>query len=396
MKLGIGLILDRLLLRQLVAKRFPYILVDESQDASPGLVQALTQVAADAPGFCVGFFGDPMQKIYTAGAGAIALGEGWEQITKPENFRCPQSVLGVINRIRAEDDGLQQVRGRTEERGGIMVPVQGSARLFIAPIDDRRHERLTEIRHLLARQNRDPLWQSDRHDGDVRILVLVHRMAARRLNFENLYSALHDNGAANLNEGLTDGTAWVLKPFLNYVLPLVIAAKSDAAFEAISALRVHSPLLEKERLREEEAARILGRLRNDVAHLVEMFTTDQANSIRAVLKFLRDRGLIRLDERYTRFLAEPFIDDDNAGSEDVAVPAFLECSAAELWGYRIYIEDESPFATQQGIKGAEFQRVMVVLDDEEGDCNYFPTVSISALKVSPIRMGRISGRASTP
>jgi DNA helicase II / ATP-dependent DNA helicase PcrA len=30
------------------------------------------------------------------------------------------------------------------------------------------------------------------------------------------------------------------------------------------------------------------------------------------------------------------------------------------------VRDESPFSTQQGIKGAEFERVLVVLDDDEG------------------------------
>ena len=55
-----------------------------------------------------------MQKIYTAGAGGIELGEGWNEITKTENFRCPQRVLDVANRIRAEDDGIQQVRGAND------------------------------------------------------------------------------------------------------------------------------------------------------------------------------------------------------------------------------------------------------------------------------------------
>ena len=37
----------------------------------------------------------------------------------------------------------------------------------------------------------------------------------------------------------------------------------------------------------------------------------------------------------------------------------------------MYIEDQSPFATQQGIKGAEFDRVLVILDDEEAGYNLF-------------------------
>jgi DNA helicase-2/ATP-dependent DNA helicase PcrA len=65
------------------------------------------------------------------------------------------------------------------------------------------------------------------------------------------------------------------------------------------------------------------------------------------------------------------VDPAEAHSYDAAVNAFLESPALELWGYREYVENQSPFATQQGIKGAEFQRVLVVLDDEEGDYNLF-------------------------
>ena len=50
--------------------------------------------------------------------------------------------------------------------------------------------------------------------------------------------------------------------------------------------------------------------------------------------------------------------------------AFLACRALELWGYRTYIEDESAFATQQGAKDAQFQRVLV-LNDEEADYKRF-------------------------
>ncbi|UHH10165.1 hypothetical protein LU699_18260 [Luteimonas fraxinea] len=48
-----------------------------------------------------------------------------------------------------------------------------------------------------------------------------------------------------------------------------------------------------------------------------------------------------------------------------SMDAFLACPARQLLAYQTYISERSPFWTQQGIKGTEFDRVLVVLDDAE-------------------------------
>lgn len=160
LKLGSSLINEHELMRTVVAQRFPVIFVDESQDTDPAFVSALKVLAGSASQeFCLGFFGDPVQKIYMTGVGDITLEENWRSIEKPENFRCPISVLNVINKIRAEADGLEQTRGRMIDQGGVLTPEQGTARLFILPADNRRDERLAGVRTWLSEQNDDPLWQ---------------------------------------------------------------------------------------------------------------------------------------------------------------------------------------------------------------------------------------------
>jgi DNA helicase II / ATP-dependent DNA helicase PcrA len=173
-----------------------------------------------------------MQKIYTTGAGRIEPGEQWLEIKKPENFRCSQAVQKVINAIRREDDQLIQTGGRTEIVDDETIPVEGSARLCIVPADDNRLARLTEVKKWLSHANADLVWDSDQNEG-VRVLVLVHRMAAIRLGFEQLYAALNDNGDNRLKDGLLDGSAWVLRPFLTSILPLVRAMSDGKQFDAL-------------------------------------------------------------------------------------------------------------------------------------------------------------------
>lgn len=123
-------------MQTVLSRRFTVIFVDESQDTDPTFVDALRQVAREIPlGFCLDFFGDPMQEIYMQGAGPTRPEEGWATLTKPENFRCPQAVLCVINRIRAEDDQLEKTRGRRIVIDGEDAPVEGSARVLILPAD---------------------------------------------------------------------------------------------------------------------------------------------------------------------------------------------------------------------------------------------------------------------
>jgi len=97
-----------------------------------------------------------------------------------------------------------------------------------------------------------------------------------------------------------------------------------------------------------------------------------------VLRHIYESRVIALDPRVLSYLNLPTYiktnGGDNAEEEDgeelskevAAMDAFLSCPASQFLGYFNYVSDNSPFSTQQGIKGAEFERVLVVLDDDEG------------------------------
>lgn len=401
LKIGATLIGERELMRKIVANRFPFIFVDESQDTTTETVEALRAVAREHAGqFCLGFFGDPMQKIYTTGVGAIAKEDGWAEITKPENFRCPRKVLGVVNRIRVEDDGLEQVRGRTAREGNVDVSVEGSARIFVLPADGQRTQRLAQVRQWLADHNQDPLWLDNSSDGDVRLVVLVHRMAADRLGFPNLYAALNDNGSNSLKDGLLDGTAWVLRPFKNFLMPVVQAINSGRDFDVIGLARKHCPLMLPEYLNPHNTRQVLDKLKINLDDLAELMA-DGVATTRQILDLARERQLCTIDDRFLAYIQNA---NGEAGGgqhqpepgEAAAVGAFLNCISSELWSYEAYVENQSPFDTHQGVKGAEFFRVLVVLDDEEANYNlfsfgkYFRYVPLSGTDQENIAAGKDS------
>ncbi len=389
------LLVEKPLLRSIVAQSYPVVFIDESQDTFPDVVAAFKSVTSSNPKFCLGFFGDPMQKIYLTGVGDIPLEEGWLRIAKPENFRCSTSVINTINRIRSEADGLVQVPGENNRNK------VGSSKIFILPADQQRTERLSQVKQFIARTHNDPVWNSE----DVKLLVIVHRMAATRLKFGQLYSAMHDNAPQVFKDGLLDGTAWPLKPFLNFVLPLVEAWRAKKNFDVVEILREKSPLFEKDQFKNEDVAAHLGLIKAKVEELTALF--DEDDNIGSAITFLKESKLYALDQKFVEFLtpqdeenAEPATqnegeqNDDNDAMIKASIEAFFDCPLKDLWGYRNYIDEQSPFATQHGVKGTEYERVITICDDDEGTHNlfsydrYFGVAALSPTDVKNAREGK--------
>lgn len=365
---------QRPLFRSLLAQQFPFVFVDESQDTTEDVAAALKAVAAQSQGkFCLGFFGDPMQRIYMTGAGRIEAEEGWAAITKEENFRCPTTVLAVANAIRRDEDKLEQTRGRTITTSeGEEIHLAGTARMFILPADEQRDENIAKVRAWVADQNDDVTWR----DGPIKVLVIVHRMAARRLGFDDLYVAMNSKAPGSFKDAFLDGTAWPLRPFMTVGLPLAAATIEGREFDAMTLLRKFSPKLTKENLPRKEMPTVLAELRKAAAKLAELMQRGSETTTRDVLEHMRDTGLIALEPRVLSYLeageAPPpeqaaALDeaDEDARLELSAMDGFLSCKASDFWGYKEYVEELSPFSTQQGIKGAEFERVLVIADDGE-------------------------------
>jgi DNA helicase-2/ATP-dependent DNA helicase PcrA len=376
------LISERPLMRTLLAQQYPFLFVDESQDTAENVVSALKLVDEDQGNrFCLGFFGDPMQRIYPTGIGAITAAPGWESITKPENFRCPTTVLKVANAIRRDGDGLTQTGGRTVGSDNARVGVIGNADIFILPTSERRDEHIKHVRAWMARKADDSAWLSDERDSGIKLLVIVHRMAATRLGFGDLYAALNDEAPDNFKNGFLDGTAWPVRPFARFVLPLVTAGKQQDEFGIMQVLRDQSPLLKRDNLKGIDVADRLSSLGRIATKLQRMMEPNSTATNEDVLRLIRDTKTIELDPRILSYLAlqeknhtaanqtdsrEGEDDGEELTKEVTSMEAFLNCRASQFWGYYDYVNDVSPFSTQQGIKGAEFERVLVVLDDDEG------------------------------
>ncbi len=96
----------------IVKDKYPFIFVDEYQDTDEKIIKILLEHFTVTPKQSViGFFGDAMQSIYDNGIGNIDSykGEGSEhvqEVKKEQNRRNPQKVIDLANIIRT--DGIVQ------------------------------------------------------------------------------------------------------------------------------------------------------------------------------------------------------------------------------------------------------------------------------------------------
>jgi DNA helicase-2/ATP-dependent DNA helicase PcrA len=382
LKLVPHLITERLLFRTLLARQFPFVFVDESQDTTVEVVEALKTVERE-PGtsLCLGFFGDPMQQIYATGSGLVEAEHGWADIPKPENFRCSTNVLKLANAIRRDGDDLVQVAGERQGPQGRIPTPEGAAHLFVLPADETRDANLVRVRNWMAAQTHDECWRHGDNDQQrVKLLVIVHQMAARRLGFGDLYTALNSKAPSAFKNGFLDGTAWPISPCVKFLIPVAVAHAAGRQLEVMQLIREHSLLLDKESLVGVDVAARLRQLGDLVELISAGIAGDSGATIGELLKQVYTSDLLIFDPRLAAYLDpqaaaaanQPAPDEeaddeeeDEADKELASMDAFLACPAGQLLAYQTYISERSPFWTQQGIKGAEFERVLVVLDDAE-------------------------------
>jgi DNA helicase II / ATP-dependent DNA helicase PcrA len=197
--------------------------------------------------------------------------------------------------------------------------------------------------------------------------MIMHKMAARRLGFLNLRTAFHLTGST-LGEAFDAGSAWPLTPFTNVIMPLCDMTDRSPS-SAIAVLREHGRILLDESLGKTTLSAALSATREAVTQLRGIVAAAGPGSIGRALRVALAAGLIDPDPRLSAYLDPEGDDSDVLLPDNVtqALGAFMPWDVAELPRYVEYVSGLSPYSTQHGTKGSEFPRVIVVIDDNEGN-----------------------------
>ena len=360
-------------LRHLIKCQYPILLLDEYQDTQDIVIETLSQlIKADSQtafgktDFRVGLFGDSMQSIYDSGAGYVDPQRlDAVTITKEDNYRSTPNIVRLINEVRAKSKEATHVEQQVQRTD---LPQRSICSLFYTTNDIA-----LKLRSLDAIASHFD-WSLGE---DTKILELTHSAISRTANWTNLQKAYTYRGRDGFDR-LRMGDDTYSSTFL-FMSRLYKAWASHNGSDTLRILRFESPGYIR--------ARNIVTSTEDMVHWTSILneyvrrcnsSNIEESSISAILNFVfnEDVQLCRRIDRIARF--ESYYDlDDSKRIENRRkfLAALTETHFSELLHFYDYLDQATPFSTQHGTKGAEYDNVILVIDDSTWKNRYsFSTV----------------------
>ncbi|MCX4909603.1 UvrD-helicase domain-containing protein [Streptomyces sp. NBC_00878] len=321
-------------LTRLIADCYPVIFVDEYQDTSPKTIRLLLDHLAGAgrQPCVIGLFGDSMQKIFTSGQGAVTHPK-LEPITKHENYRCSRPVVEVLNKIRPQL--RQEAVGENTD---------GEVHLFLNSALPAGQARLAAARQHLAGLG----WSDD----TTSYLMLTHRGIAGALSYGTLLHQYQILGSQGRDKLLDNDEPYI--EYLSRVEALCSAFHTLDYAELTSLLVAGRTTITSHRDK-----------RRIAADIRELIAVRESGTIGAVLDHMARQHLLSVPRKLSDLERRRTSEDLEGYDQKLAdfSNALRKVPYAEVIRFIEYREQRTPFHTQHGVKGDEFDNVIVIIDD---------------------------------
>lgn len=356
-EIGTQMLQENRLLQQIITQQYPFMLIDESQDTRSGLVDAFFTIQKNYPNdFTLGLIGDIKQRIYMDGKADIKnlIPADWEKPEKVMNYRCGKRIIQLANKISSVLDGSeQQARDDAPE---------GYVHLFLA----NSHDVLDKIaKELDVRAKMSAITGDKQWNSDVKVLTLEHSMAAVRLDFKDFYelfARLPKYQMSFLQGEMTDMTF-----FSNLIFPLVSMLKENDGIGVLNLLKKESPLLEA--VPDRDYPEMLGKIRKVLDELRSSNLEEM--KVSEIIEFVQRNMLFAIPGHLTLALNSKEEEVDKDDKDSLAWFRALQLPLRQFKAYDDYVHERTPYATHQGVKGLEFPRVLVLIDEEAAKGNMF-------------------------
>ncbi|MCP5277523.1 MAG: ATP-dependent helicase [Thiobacillus sp.] len=332
--------------RRIIAARFPVLFIDEYQDTDSDFANSLVRnFVQTGDGPLIGLFGDSWQKIYRTGAGLIEH-VNLKPIGKEANFRSVSAVVNVLNRIRPElpqqiSDPHAAGSAKVFHTNGFTGQRQTGGHWGGDLPADMAHRYLSRLRENLSNAG----W--DFSPQKTKILMLTHNVLAAEQNYSQLL------GAFEYSDSLLKKEDPHIAFLVDTVEPACAAFSTGKFGEMFSVIGRNagnpSNLADKR-----EWTR-------DMQRLVELRGNGTIGDVIDLLKETRKPRLPDAVIRTERRLKDSSREEIDASRTLLQIERIRMLPYSELIALAAFINDHTPFSTKHGVKGAEFENVLVVL-----------------------------------
>ncbi|OKY76955.1 MAG: DNA helicase II [Desulfobulbaceae bacterium DB1] len=333
--------------RLIVTSKYPIILIDEYQDTNAGWIESIKihfLGQASSPQF--GFFGDHWQKIYGDGCGKIEH-DSLTVIGKQANFRSVGAVVDCLNRMRP---ALPQFVVDPGDLGSVRIfhtnnwpGARKTQNHWQGDLPDDAADLAFNM--VLDRLSHDD-W--DLSSGKSKILMLTHRVLAAKQGYSSIPPVFA------FNESFTKKEHPHIAFFADSLEPACAAYSERKYGEMFNILGGNVPVIKGHADKGKWSAA-----------MDRLMAIRNIGTVAEVIDHLRQTRRPRLPDNVERLERELSQFDPGTGEEIPRALRELEAlrgvSYQEIIALTHYLSGHSPFQTKHGVKGAEFENVLVIV-----------------------------------
>jgi len=348
-----AILLTKPKLQTVIKSKFPILFVDEYQDTNKSLADSIVKnIVENDVGVLVGLFGDHWQKIYGSSACGLVHSSRIIEIGMKANFRSDKDIVACLNRMRPK---LPQNEVDPDSKGEIQVfhsnGWQGS-RLTAnhwqedLPASDA-HEYLERVKHQLKQSG----W--DFESEYTKVLMLTNNVLASEQGYRTLAGCF-----SNTDDYLKKNNHYI-KFFLETIEPMCEYFEKHNYGEMFSIINSKRPQLTSQ---EDKVV-----WSKDFQKLMKI---REESTIREVLEHLESTHHPRLSAKVDQAEKRLNLIKGSQGKGEVIQEGDLafakkmkelgSISYSEVISLYRYVEDKTPFSTKHGVKGAEFENVLII------------------------------------
>ena len=338
-------LLDIAKFRQIIIERYPIILIDEYQDTDKDWIDAIKNYFLDnkiSPQF--GFFGDHWQKIYSNGCGLIEH-KNITEIGKKVNFRSNHVIVSALNKIRQD---LPQASNDESSDGAIRRFHSNSwsvnrqtALHWNGDLSEKDFQKAFELtKDYLTIQG----W--DLSSRKTKVLMLTHKLLAKTQGYEKIANTFR------YNESFVKKEHKYIEFFIDKLEPVCEAFINKKYGLMFSILEHRFPLLYSHSEKTE--------WQNAMKKLIDI---RKSGTIKDVIDLLKETSKPKLpDSILTMEERLLMVNESNElSSSQKELLALHNIAYSEIIELKNFLDGHSPFQTQHGVKGAEFENVLVII-----------------------------------